>query len=76
MYVLSVESDNILRGESTQLHVEIDSTLHYKYSMQTRENETLYTYPFGKKQGSRQTILGYIQKNKMRMGESNRICLY
>ena len=42
-------TENILRRELTQLHEEIDSTLHFKYSMPTRENETLYTHPFEKK---------------------------
>ena len=28
-------TENILRRELTQLHVEIDSTLHYKYSVHT-----------------------------------------
>ena len=71
-------TENILRSEyskhnskeavlKTQLHVELDTTLHYQYSMHTRENEKLYRYlhetSIISEQGSRRAILIHIQKN-------------
>ena len=71
-------TENILRSEyskhnsneavlKTQLHVELDTTLHYQYSVHAWENEKLYRYPLDisiiSEQGSRQTILLHIQKN-------------
>ena len=71
-------TENILRSEyskhnskeavlKTQLYVELDTTLHYQYSMHAWENEKLYRYPLDisiiSEQGSRQTILLHIQKN-------------